>query len=139
MEMKQYLIDTFTFNDLMNAKLLAKIKALPNQQQCIKFFSHLINSQKKWMVRIIQYPQDPKMDWWEPVYRLDELENEWRIEKSRKMREGERRERGDMPDPSSVHLRRCASRREQGAGALCASRRGKVVGWQGRCGYGEAC
>jgi hypothetical protein len=106
MEMKQYLIDTFTFNDLMNAKLLAKIKALPNQQQCIKFFSHLINSQKKWMVRIIQYPQDPKMDWWEPVYRLDELENEWRIEKSRKMREGERRERGDMPDPSSVHLRR---------------------------------
>jgi uncharacterized damage-inducible protein DinB len=77
MEMKQYLIDTFKFNDLMNAKLLAKIKALPDQQQCIKFFSHLINSQKKWMARIIQYPQDPKMDWWEPVYALDELATEW--------------------------------------------------------------
>jgi len=53
MEMKQYLIDTFKFNDLMNTKLLAKIKALPDQQQCIRFFSHLINSQKKWMARII--------------------------------------------------------------------------------------
>lgn len=78
MEMKQYLIDTFKFNDLMNTRLLAKIKALPDQQQCIRFFSHLINSQNKWMARIIQYPQDPKRDWWEPVYALDELESEWR-------------------------------------------------------------
>jgi uncharacterized damage-inducible protein DinB len=77
MEMKQYLIDTFKFNDLTNTKLLAKIKALPDQQQCIRFFSHLINSQNKWMARVTQYPQNPKMDWWEPVYALDELANEW--------------------------------------------------------------
>ena len=77
MEMKQYLIDTFKFNDLTNTKLLAKIKALPEQQQCIKFFSHLINSQNKWMARITRYPQDPKKDWWEPVYPLEELAHEW--------------------------------------------------------------
>lgn len=78
MEMKQYLIDTFRFNDHMNTKLLAKIKALPDQQQCIRFFSHLINSQNKWMARIIEYPNNPPRDWWAPVYALDELESEWR-------------------------------------------------------------
>ena len=77
MEIKQYLIDTFKFNDLMNTKLLAKIGELPDQQQCIKFFSHLIDSQRKWLARILQYPQDPKMDWWEPVYVFGELEIEW--------------------------------------------------------------
>lgn len=77
MEMKQYLIDTFRFNDSVNKKLLAKLKDLPDKQQCIRFFSHLINSQNKWMARILQYPQDPKLDWWEPVYTFDRLEQEW--------------------------------------------------------------
>ncbi len=77
MDMKQYLMDRFKFNDLMNTKLLAKMRALPDKQQCIKLFSHLINSQNKWMARLAQYPQDPKMDWWEPVYALNELEYEW--------------------------------------------------------------
>ncbi|RPI72031.1 MAG: hypothetical protein EHM47_09050 [Ignavibacteriales bacterium] len=77
MEMKKYLTDTFEFNDLMNRKLLEKIKTLPDKNECIRFFSHLINSQKKWMARIIQYPNDPKMDWWDPLYSYDELEEEW--------------------------------------------------------------
>jgi hypothetical protein len=54
MEMKQYLIDTFKFDDLTNVKLLGKIKELPDKQQSVRFFSHLINSQKKWLARIIQ-------------------------------------------------------------------------------------
>jgi len=77
MEMKKYLTDTFEFNDLMNRKLLEKIKTLPDKNESIRFFSHLINSQKKWMARIIQYPNDPKMDWWDPLYSYDELEEEW--------------------------------------------------------------
>ena len=77
MEMKIYLIDTFKFNDLMNKQLLGKIKLLPDKEKCVRFFSHLINSQNKWMARITQYPNDPKMDWWEPDYRLNDLEKEW--------------------------------------------------------------
>jgi uncharacterized damage-inducible protein DinB len=77
MEMKKYLIKTFEFNSLMNKKLLEKIKKIPDKEECIRFFSHLINSQKKWMARIIKYPKDPEMDWWEPSYSFDELEEKW--------------------------------------------------------------
>jgi len=77
MEMKKYLIETFEFNSLMNKKLLEKIKELPDKEESIRFFSHLINSQKKWMTRIIQYPKDSEMDWWEPSYSFDELEEKW--------------------------------------------------------------
>ena len=77
MEMKQYLLDTFKFNDQANKKALAKIRELPDKEECVKLFSHLINSQNRWMARIVQYPQDPKMSWWKPAYALDELEEEW--------------------------------------------------------------
>ena len=77
MEMKQYLIETFRFNDHANKMVLAKIKELPDQKECIRFFSHLINSQIKWLKRIQVFPNDPGLDWWEPVYPLEELENCW--------------------------------------------------------------
>lgn len=77
MEMKQYLLETFRFNDRANRKMLEKIRQLPDKEQCIKFFSHLINSQNKWMVRIRLNEKSPQMSWWEPVYPLDELEAEW--------------------------------------------------------------
>jgi len=77
MEMKQYLIDTFKFNDQANKKVLAKIKELPDKGECLKFFSHLINSQNKWLARIIRYPENPPMSWWEPLYAFDRLEAEW--------------------------------------------------------------
>ncbi len=76
-EMKQYLIDTFKFNDYANKKILDKIKELPEKEKCIKFFSHLINSQNKWLDRVIKYPDESKLDWWEPVYDLDTIEKEW--------------------------------------------------------------
>ena len=79
MEIKKYLIETFEFNSLMNKKLLGKIEKLPDKEECIRFFSHLINSQKKWMARIVQYPKDPEMDWWDPVYSFNKLEDEWNI------------------------------------------------------------
>ena len=77
MQMKKYLIETFEFNDLMNKKVLGRMTELPDNQQCIRLFSHLVNSQNKWMARILQYPQDPKLDWWEPIYTFDALEQEW--------------------------------------------------------------
>jgi len=75
--MKQYLRDTFLFNDLTNKKLLEKIKQLPDNTESIKLFSHLVNSQYKWMARILHDPAAPAMSWWEPIYELDILEQEW--------------------------------------------------------------
>jgi uncharacterized damage-inducible protein DinB len=77
MEMKQYLIDTFRYNDGANRKILESIQAAPEKQELIRFFSHLINSQKKWLVRIIEYPQSTEMSWWDPAYPLEQLEQEW--------------------------------------------------------------
>jgi uncharacterized damage-inducible protein DinB len=75
--MKSYLIETFNWNDKANRQVLAKIKTLPSQEECIKFFSHLINSQNKWIKRIEVYPKDPNLDWWKPLYKPDDLEPEW--------------------------------------------------------------
>lgn len=77
MELKQYLIDTFQYNDYANKLVLEKIKLLPEKEEAMRYFSHLINSQNKWLKRIEVYPQDPKMDWWEPAYTLEELESKW--------------------------------------------------------------
>jgi len=77
MELKEYLIDTFLFNDRSNKMVLEKIKQLPDKTEAIRFFSHLINSQNKWLKRIEVYTQDPKMDWWDPTYTLEELESKW--------------------------------------------------------------
>ena len=78
MEMKEYLTATFAFNDRANRQALAKIRELPEKDEAVKFFSHLINSQNKWIRRIAVYPKDPQMSWWDPVYPLDDLEGEWK-------------------------------------------------------------
>ncbi|MCC6459347.1 MAG: DinB family protein [Saprospiraceae bacterium] len=75
--MKTYLFDTFRFNDQANRQMLAKIKTLPEPEACVRYFSHLINSQNKWLARIEQRPGYADMSWWEPVYALADLEAEW--------------------------------------------------------------
>jgi hypothetical protein len=67
MQLNNYLEETFQFNDATNKKLLANIKLLPDPNEAIKLFSHLINCQYKWMARIVQNPGAPKMNWWEPL------------------------------------------------------------------------
>ncbi|MBI3140061.1 MAG: DinB family protein [Sphingobacteriales bacterium] len=75
--MKEYLIETFGYNDVTNRKLLAKILQLPDRAEAVRLFSHLINSQYKWMARILRDPKAPQMSWWDPVYAVEELEKEW--------------------------------------------------------------
>ena len=101
--MKQYLIETFQYNDYANKLALEKIKQLPEEDECVKFFSHLINSMNKWLARIQKWGDDKTypsavgtvsttlpdqggefyaptykdMDWGLPVYSLDELETRW--------------------------------------------------------------
>ena len=77
MRMKQYLIDTFQYNDYANKLALNKIKELPEKDECIRFFSHLINSMNKWLARINQTPGYAELDWWLPVYELDQLDAKW--------------------------------------------------------------
>ena len=77
MKWADYIIETFHYNDITNRNLLTKIAALPDRQECIRYFSHLINSQYKWMARISQDPKAPDMSWWDPVYPFEQLELEW--------------------------------------------------------------
>jgi uncharacterized damage-inducible protein DinB len=77
MEMKQYLIDTFRYNDYANKLALRKMRELPEKDESIKWFSHLINSMNKWLARIHLTPGYAEMDWFKPVYELDELEAKW--------------------------------------------------------------
>ncbi len=77
MEMKQYLLDTFSFNDRANRMILRKIQTVPERTSAVRYFSHIINSQYKWMARIVRDPGVHSMDWWEPVYPEGELEVKW--------------------------------------------------------------
>lgn len=77
MKMREYLIDTFLFNDAANKKILGKINQLPDKAECIRLFSHLINSQNKWMTIILWDSKAPDMSWWHPVYPYEQLEIEW--------------------------------------------------------------
>jgi len=77
MEMKQYLIETFMYNDYANKLVLKKIRELPEEKEAVKLFSHLINSQYKWLARILNDSRAPQMSWWDPVYPMEELEIKW--------------------------------------------------------------
>ena len=77
MEMRQYLLDTFGYNDYANKLVLAKTRLLPDPAEAVKLFSHVINSQRKWLARVLQDPQAPQMDWWTPAHPLAELEERW--------------------------------------------------------------
>ncbi|MBK7038217.1 MAG: DinB family protein [Bacteroidetes bacterium] len=77
MQLKNYLVETFEYNDFANKLVLNKIAELPDKTECIKLFSHLINCQYKWLDRIKIYPEISKLDWWEPVYPMEDLAEEW--------------------------------------------------------------
>ena len=57
--------------------MIEKMKELPEQHSAIKLISHLANSQYKWMARVMQGPKAVEMDWWEPLYSLEQLETQW--------------------------------------------------------------
>jgi len=77
MDMKQYLSDTFRYNDKANKQALELIRQLPEKKEAVRFFGHLISCQNKWMARLTDDPAEPKMTWWTPAYELNALENEW--------------------------------------------------------------
>ena len=76
--MKQYLLETFKYNNWANTKLLQTIQALPDAQEPIRLFSHLITSQNKWMNRITKVVDDSTLNWFSPVYAPGELAEQWK-------------------------------------------------------------
>lgn len=77
MQIKQYIIDTFRYNDHANKLALKKVAKIKDKAECVKLFSHLINSMNKWLARIENSPGYEKLDWWKPVYKFDELDAKW--------------------------------------------------------------
>ena len=77
MQMKQYIIDTFRYNDDANKLTLGKMRELSDKDESIRLFSHLINSMNKWLGRIRSSPGYKELDWFQPVYAFDELEPKW--------------------------------------------------------------
>ena len=76
MQLNSFLLELFDYNTKANKKILQKVKELPEKTECIRFLSHLINCQYKWMARIKGDSNQPQMDWWNPVYDLADLDNE---------------------------------------------------------------
>lgn len=77
MELKTYLADTFRYNDYANKLVMGKIAELRDPGESVRLFSHLINSMNKWMGRIESWPGYFELDWFLPVYALDELAAKW--------------------------------------------------------------
>lgn len=77
MQWKDSLREMFEYNDYANKLAHARIRELPDKDECVRFFSHLINSMNKWLGRIEKWEGYVEMDWWLPVYELDELEGKW--------------------------------------------------------------
>lgn len=75
--MRRYLIDTFRYNDWANKQSLKLIHQMPQPDEAIRLFSHLITSQNKWMARINRDPNEPRIAWFESPFPLGELEARW--------------------------------------------------------------
>ena len=75
--MKQYLLDTFRYNDWANRQIMAKISELPEPAGALRLLSHLVTSQEKWLARITYDPRETQMAWFETPFALAELETHW--------------------------------------------------------------
>ena len=75
--MKKYLLDFFKYNDWANRKMLGAINQIPDKDEAVKLFSHLIASLDKWTNRITKEKDDSLFNWFGIKYPLTELESMW--------------------------------------------------------------
>lgn len=76
--MKQYLIDTFRFNDWANHRILEAMHGLDDKSEASTVFSHIITLQDKWLLRVKGDPSESEIKWWGTPYDYDELAERWR-------------------------------------------------------------
>jgi uncharacterized damage-inducible protein DinB len=74
--MKQYLINTFRFNDWAHRKMLAATLEMTDKKEAAAIFSHIIAVQDKWMRRAKNDPSEAELKWWD-IFEYDELETRW--------------------------------------------------------------
>lgn len=75
--MREYLIDFFKYNDWANRELLQVILQLPEQEEAIRLFSHLITAQNKWLNRVMRLQEDSLYTWFGPIYQPEQLKQKW--------------------------------------------------------------
>ncbi|MEP6647622.1 MAG: DinB family protein [Saprospiraceae bacterium] len=71
--MKEFLIEMFDMNQVANIKMVSALKEITSPEEGIRHLSHLVNCQYKWLDRINVFPETSTLDWWEPVYSLEEM------------------------------------------------------------------
>jgi uncharacterized damage-inducible protein DinB len=77
--MKEYITGFFHFNDWANRKILTTISLLPEKNEPLRLFSHMISCQHKWLNRITQEIPDSSLVWTGPIYSLEECRTLWDI------------------------------------------------------------
>ena len=75
--MKQYLIDTFLFNDWANNLALEAMEKMPDNKESLNLMSHIIRAQNKWMRRIENDPAETDIKWFDAPYKNEELTERW--------------------------------------------------------------
>jgi uncharacterized damage-inducible protein DinB len=75
--MKKYLLDFFKYNDWANKKVLEAIRQIPEKEEALKLFSHLINSLDKWKNRITNEVEDSLLNWYGIFYDMDKITLKW--------------------------------------------------------------
>ena len=74
--MKQYLIDTFRFNDWAQRRMFIAARELPDRTDVNKIFSHIISAQEKWLRRAKGDPNETSISWWDTISN-EEVEGRW--------------------------------------------------------------
>ncbi len=75
--MRQYLIDTFRFNDWANKLTLEAMQKMPNTKESLNLMSHIIRAQDKWMRRIENDPAETGIEWFDKPFKSEELVTRW--------------------------------------------------------------
>jgi uncharacterized damage-inducible protein DinB len=71
--MKAFLKDMFRVNLNANLRMSDFVRDVSPNDEIRKHLSHLANCQYKWLDRLQVFPQNSGLDWWDPVYDLEEI------------------------------------------------------------------
>ncbi len=75
--MRKHLLELFEFNRWANGRILDTFLPLDGIDEPLRLFSHLINSQNKWMNRIEGRRPDSELSWQTPGYFVSDIRSAW--------------------------------------------------------------
>ncbi|MBL7944329.1 MAG: DinB family protein [Flavobacteriales bacterium] len=75
--MKEHLLHLFSFNRQSNVQMVAKIREMADLESASRLLSHLVNCQYRWLARLTEPERAVQMSWWDPLYSLDELPDQF--------------------------------------------------------------